>query len=120
MEPARIELALPGLHNPRDRTERLRITAGLPLPAGRLSELSCLADFRIATVFILRRSRSFPAVSQQIETGGSHFGIAADGGQSRNRTGILPLRCGRAYLKTLPTRIRGRVDGLLAYVRPPR
>ena len=32
--------------------------------AGRLSVLSCVADFRIATVFTLRRSRSFPAVRQ--------------------------------------------------------
>ena len=75
------------------------------LPAGRLSELSCVTDFRIATVFTLRRSRSFPAVSQQIETGGFHFGIAADGGQGRNRTGILPLCCGCAYLKSLPAHI---------------
>ena len=63
LEQAGIEPTVPmcshwvGVHTPL-----LRITAGLPLPAGRLSELSCVTDFRIATVFTLRRSPSFRAV----------------------------------------------------------
>ena len=32
-----------------------------------LSRLSCVTDFRIATVFTLRRSRSFPAVKTEKE-----------------------------------------------------
>lgn len=39
------------------RATQLRRIAGL-------SRLSCVADFRIATVFTLRRSRSFPAVKR--------------------------------------------------------
>ena len=56
--------------NRRDQLGRLRCchyinapyNRRLPLRRCRLSELSCVAGFRIATVFTLRRSRSFPAV----------------------------------------------------------
>ena len=47
-------------------TPILRISAGKHYKTGGLSvQLSCVADFRIATVFTLRRSRSFPAARKE-------------------------------------------------------
>ena len=49
-------------------TPMLRISAGKHYKTGGLSvQLSCVADFRIATVFTLRRSRSFPAARKEIK-----------------------------------------------------
>ena len=57
-----------------------------------LSRLSCVADFRIATVFTLRRSRSFPAVWHKKKEGDSLPGsLIPDGGRHWIRTNYLRL-----------------------------
>ena len=60
-------------------------------PTGRLSVLSCVADFRIATAFTLQRSRSFPAVIDKEERGG-HDGIEPSFPAAFARVGATP-RC---------------------------
>ena len=78
-------------------------------PAGRLSELSCVADFRIATVFTLRRSRSFPAVSQLKKKGGNSPRLPE--GRVEGQAGFEPAASGcaaGAHPHVLPTHVGAR------------
>ena len=71
-------------------------------PGARLSGLSCVAVFRIATVFTLRRSRLSGCQIENRKRRYSLGSLKADGGQSRIRTGCLSLCLRLCFQKHLP------------------
>ena len=80
----------------------------LPLRRCRLSVLSCVADFRIATVFTLRRSRSFPAVRHKMKRSDSTSGAPNPGWRAEWDSNPQPPGCAAgAHPHVLPARRNG-------------